>query len=202
MAGGIIKDGTGEGFSAKVDNFNRLRTFATSTTQEHHGTGIGVNFMFSTQAQARTLTLKNADDGPMLYIQNTNPNALLVITQITVGTSAGGVIATIVKNNVIGTVGANVSGSPKPPNLRFDSGVVAQATMHVWDETGTTGITGLSGGADLETNPLALGRTPENIDGGIDLGAGNSLTISLSNNTGGAAEVSVAVRAFFESTSV
>ena len=200
MAGVLIKDATGDGFAAKVDNFNRLRTFATSTTQEHHGTGIGVNFMFSNVAQADTLTLPDAtSNASILYIKNTNANALLVVTKISFSSDTAGVVARLVKNMALGTIGANTSGIPA--NLNFQSGVVAASDLEVWDEAGA-GITGLTSGETLEAYSLGLGRTVENIDGGIDIGPNNTLVLQLSNTTGGAAEVSAAVRAFYESTSI
>jgi len=197
MAGVQIKDATGVGYSAKVDNFNRLRTFATSTSQEHHGTGLGVNFMFSTPTR---LTMANGDTGTLLYVQNNNPAALLVITKIALSSSVAGVTYSLLKNQIVGTLSNNTSVTPQ--NLNFQSGVTAQATTQIWNGVGTTGIGGLTGGGVLQIHPLEA-SSPHIIDinGGIDLGSGNILGLRMTNNTGGNAVVSLSIRAFFESTS-
>lgn len=200
MAGIFIKDATGEGFSAKVDNFNRLRTFSTSTTQEHHGTGIGVNFMFSNLDQADRITVPDATtNASVLYLKNTNANALLVVSKISLSASAAGAVVRFVKNIEAGTLGANTQGTPV--NMNFQSGVVAAADLQIWDETGS-GISGLSGGTAFDASTLGAGRSLAPIDGGIDIGPNNTFTIQFSNNTGGPIEVTTSIRAFYESTSV
>ena len=194
-----IKDATGTGNGMKVDGFGRALTFSTSTAQEHHAVGLGVNFMFSSVAQAITLTLPTPQSGTMLWLRNNNAGALLVVSKITIGSDRAGVAVKYIKNSVLGTPTDNLAGTAA--NLNFQSGIVAQSTLHIWDETGA-GIGGLSGGTDIGSYTVDVGKTTDDIEGGIDLASGNSLGIHMNNSTTGTAEVSVMIRAFFESVPV
>jgi hypothetical protein len=191
-----IGDATGKGFSMKVDNFNRARVFSTSTTQEHHATGIGVAFMWSTVKQARTLTVAGATETPVFILRNNNPGSLLVIQDIYLSTDTANTSFTYVKNNVIGTIANEVEIIGD--NLRFDSGTVAQTSAYSWDEA-ATGLGGLSGGTDILSHLLPAGFNQDVLNGAMDLNSGNSLTVSVLNS--GGCEVAVTVRGFFESTS-
>ncbi len=87
---GIIKDGTGAGYVAKVDSENHLHTFAvTQTLQEWHaiqGDGYNVN--------TGNITLTNASASAVYYLKN-NEDRDIIITSLVylIDDSTGGTAA-------------------------------------------------------------------------------------------------------------
>lgn len=82
-----LKDGTGEGFFARVDAKNRAHNGVISRTESNAAVDDGRLFLFSTL----TVTLTNALITPMMYIKNEDDRDLFLDTfLITTGTSTGG----------------------------------------------------------------------------------------------------------------
>lgn len=193
----IITDGAGNGHKAEVDSFNRLRAFTTQTTQEHHATTINVSFITSVALSGlRTLTLPNAAGGAILLLKNTNPNRFMNIQKILLSSDVSGVVFTLLRNPIIGTLANNTEVIPA--NLNFGSSNPALAEANAWDEAGTLGITGLTGGLEIDSFIVKDENLILPIDGSITIPNGNALAIIAQNGTGGAAEVSASIRNFFE----
>lgn len=191
---GVIEDGTGKGFTAKVDNFNRVRTFSTNTTQEHHAATIGEAFSFTTSF----LSLPNGFTGPLMYFQNTNPTRLMDIQAIELSGDTADIQWEFRKNDTVGTLSNETQLTVV--NTNFGSGKVAQAVAYEWDEVGSTGIGGLTAGTVYKRIQAGEGGTPIQPIGATILGANDVWTLVATNATGGAANVAAYVRVFFEGT--
>jgi hypothetical protein len=131
----MIRDGTGQGYLAKVNQDNRLSTESISGTIEHHinhHAGQAYNLLFN-------VTPTGANDC-FLYVKNTFDTDM-VLEGITV--RVGGAEQIEIKAGDAGTPTGGSSATPA--NLNLGSANVASGDF----ETGNN-ITGLSGGSVIE----------------------------------------------------
>jgi hypothetical protein len=70
----FIHDGTGKGFSAKVDSSNRLRTFSVTLSEYDFVTARGRAFNVNT----RNLTPASSSETPVFYLKNDSEDAILI----------------------------------------------------------------------------------------------------------------------------
>jgi hypothetical protein len=192
----IIRDGTGDAHRAQVDMFNRLRTFTTMTTQEHHATTINVAFVTAVSLSGvDSLTLGAGFNGYILALKNNNPQRFMNIQKIVVSSDTSGVNFVVVRNPEFGTLSNN--NQVAPAQLNFGSEAPANAEGHVWDEVGS-GIGGITGGTSIGSYIVRDEVLPLPTDGSIAVNNGNILAIRAVNGSGGPVEVTAEIRNFFE----
>jgi hypothetical protein len=202
----IIESGDINPYKMVVDRFGRARVFSTSTTQEHHAATVvaeafelsTVNDVASPYAQQ---SIADSSDGIIMSVQNQNASKTMSLQKITFASDAEGLVVTLVKNAVRGTLANNTTTSAVaglPPNINFNSGNAASVNAEVWDGVGT-GITGLTGGTPLMQATLNAGTTILPIDGSYIIGSGNELSFHVANATGAARTFTASARFFFES---
>jgi hypothetical protein len=196
--GGIqIEDGVGSGRTAKVDDENKLDVKATRHSEEHQiSARDGQTFVVNTADTADTLTLATGNTYNMVYLLNDSSEKILVLGEINVTTDTDSCVFILTKNPTLGTVSAN--NVHTPINANFSSGRQADATCHTWDETGTVGVGGLSGGTKVTTCILRAGIMVISTEGSMLLGKGDSVSLRLTNGTGGNVEAAISLRFYFD----
>lgn len=196
MSDGAILSGTGNGRRAKVNRRNELDVLAFTISEEARISQLdGQSFFLPITDTADTLTLATGNTYNILYLKNTSSRNIIV-EKVLSSSDTAGCVMTWVKNPTLGTVGANNTATPQ--NLNFGSNNEAVGTFHVWDETGTSGITGLSGGTKIKTFITGVGFTIHPIDGAIIIPNGNSMLIQCTNSTGGNVEWECGVRMYYD----
>ena len=156
-----------------------------------------VAFTLSTaQGSNRTLTVKAADDGPVLYVRNESASKILVADGFTATESAAGMILVLVKNPVLGSIGANEEITPS--NRNFSSTNEADVQGQVWDEAGVVGLTGLTGGDEVATFIRSVPVGTLDLKNAVRLGRLDSAYFAYENPTGGPIEASIALRFHME----
>jgi len=192
----VIIDGAGTGVAVKVTKENKILASATSHTEEHFASLMGDTYIANTTTTANTLTTVTGNTYNLLYIENSSATRLLIVQKIAVSADTAGMVLDVFRNPVLGVVSAN--NVEIPINDNFSSGKTADGIFHSWDETGTVGIGGLTGGDNIGSNILPGATVVVPIDGSVILGQGNSLTVRATNGTGGNVEVSALVRFYYE----
>lgn len=140
----MIKDGTGNGYLAKVDDHYRLYTYTVSLSEQDDATHEGRSFNVNTGI----VTLTNAAETPMLYLKN-NETEDLHITAIAVGfgASTGGTgdpcLITMERNPTGGTIVSGATAVDVKTNRNFGSNSTLTADAY----KGATGLT-MTGGTD------------------------------------------------------
>jgi len=178
----------------------RLRTEAISESLEADASRQGEAFTIATSQSVRSLTVVAANDGPLLYIRNLSESKILVADGFTATESGPGGILYLVKNPVLGVIGANVPVIPS--NRNFSSTRDASVEAEVWDETGVVGITGLTGGEEVASflRPVPAGTL--DLKNAVRLGRLDSAYFGMQNPTGGPLEASIAFRFHMEDIEV
>ncbi len=193
----VITDGTGKAFLAAVNEQNELLVKAIRASIEHTvSSRDGEAYIAHTGTTANTLTISTGETIKMLYLENTSSTRELVIEKISASTSVGLVVLTYTRNTTLGTATAN--NAFEPVNENFASGKQAQTICHSWDESGTTGIGGITVGTKLATHVLGIGETEDDINGAIVLSRGNNIVLSIVNGTGGDIEAECKIRFYFD----
>jgi hypothetical protein len=189
------------GFLAKVDSENFLDTRAVTSTEENHvAIADGQTYFANTADTANTLTTATGNTYNLLYLENNSSTRVIVIEKIVSSYSAAGGVFIFQKNMTLGTASAN--NVHVPVNTNFSSGNVADVVCHNWDESGTTGIGGLSGGTVMKTFITAAGTVFYPIDGFVVLGQGDNIVLRYNNGTGGNVEVEAGIRFYFLDESI
>jgi hypothetical protein len=178
----------------------RLRTEAISESLEADASRNGEAFTLATSQSVRSLTLKVADVGAVLYIRNLSESKILVADGFTATESAPGTILFLVKNPVLAVIGANVPIVAS--NRNFSSTREASIEAHVWDESGVVGLTGISGGEEVASflRPVPAGTL--DLKNAVRLGRLDSAYFGYENPTAGAIEASLAFRFHMEDIEV
>lgn len=194
----MIRDGTGTGNLARVNDNNRLLTLSVIHTEEHIESLINAGAYFANSADtADTLTCPDGFDGAILCVSNNSETLDLVIQKIVVSANTGGGVVSIIRNHTVGAVTNN--NVHIPVNSNFGSQNTAPVTAYNWDETGTTGIGGISGGTKWKTYSTPLGVDHHPVDGTIILTKNTSVSINFTNNTGGPIEFECGIRFYLDS---
>jgi len=135
-----IKDGTGSGYIAKVDNRNRLHTRAVSTDEAFFSLEDGRAFNINTGV----IDLSNAVDTPCIYLKN-DETQTLVITSVAIGVAAstGGsatipVEATFIRNPTTGTI---ITSTPTDVDINSNRNFGSSGTLTADVYKGATGDT-------------------------------------------------------------
>lgn len=194
----ILVDGTGTGKRAKININNKLDVAATTHSEEHDIAVTEAQAYFANTADtADTLTLATGNTYNLLYIKNTSTTKLLIVEKIIASFDTAGIVFKFIKNHTLGTASAN--NAHEPVNVNFASNNTADCVAHNWDETGTSGIGGLTGGTTIKTFNLVAGPTFFPVDGFMVLGPNNAITLTATNNTGGNVEGECGIRFYYDS---
>ena len=96
-----IRDGTGKGFLAKVDEQNRLIVHADQNSEEHrvsHDSGRA--YIANTADTVNTLTLATGNTYNILYLENSDSDRILNIHDIRVATDTAGAVIIVRRNPI------------------------------------------------------------------------------------------------------
>ena len=193
-----IEDGTGTGNLAKVDSEKRLIVHADTNSEEHNiSHQFAKSYVMNSADTASTLTLATGNTYNFMYLENGSADNLVNIQDIRITTDTAGIVALIVRNSTLGTVTDN--NATTPGNLNFGSSNAASGTFHNWDETGTSGIGGLTLGTVLESHILGVGSTVFLYNAALVIDNSSNVVLRLVNGTGGNVEAAATVRFYYES---
>jgi len=134
----IIEDGKGQGYSASVNEENRMTTQSVAVSNEHH-----VNHKHGLCYNANFAVNPDGADDCIFYIKNQD-ELDLVIKGIWIQTSAAEEIYTKIGDlgTAIKTNGADIT----PVNLNAGSGKTADVLCYSNTADGAVDITGIDGG--------------------------------------------------------
>ena len=141
----IIRDGSGSGVSAKVDNDLRLHTRSVTETEEVHVNEEGDAYNVNTGI----ITLTNDDETPVLYLKN-NETKDLIISAIAVGfgstngTANNPATVTVVRNPTVGTI---ITSTPTDVDINSNRNYGSPNVLVADAYKGATGDT-MTDGAD------------------------------------------------------
>ena len=193
----MLLDGSGRGFTAKVDGENRLETHATVQTEENYvGVHKAQNYFVNTTDTAPLLTSANGNTYNLLFLRNLSATKLLLVEKVFYTTDVALGIVTLVKNMTVGAI--TNANTHVPVNLNFSSGNAADVLCHSWDEVGTAGVTGLTAGTILNVYVPIIGIMILPIASSIILGQNDSLTLRFQNDIGAATEMGCGFRFYFD----
>jgi hypothetical protein len=166
----LIEDGTGSGYSASVDDENRLKVAATMQTLHAHVSEI------EAESYIWTATQTLGADKCLIWLRNNNTTTNLIIQKIIVSPAATCQFEIWVGSNVTTEAGSAVTGK----NLNLQSGKVALATC-THTETGAD-----AGGSMtlLGTAWAGAGVNAVPLDGTLVLGYLDEVAINLITNVG------------------
>ena len=174
-----IKDGTGNGFRAEVDNKNRLRTLSVAQSGGISAALVGDLYNINTE----TVSLTTANPSSILYIKNTNLSPWVVDRVFyNAGISSGGsgdFLAEVIANPTTGTL-ISAGTAITPHNLNFGS----SKSLTAITLKGAEGSTTTDGTVRVSTIiPASGSRVLIGFDA-IILEAGSSLAIKITPQTG------------------
>lgn len=181
---------------ARVDNQGRLRVQSIQESLEADASRSGEAFTLATAQSVRSLTIKAADDGPVIYVRNESASKIMVVDGFTATEAGAGLILYLVKNPELAVIGANVE--IEPSNRNFSSTNEADVEGQVWDEAGVLGLTGLSGGEEVASFMRAVPAGTLDLKNAVRLGRLDSAYLAYENPTGGSIEASIALRFHME----
>jgi len=141
----IIKDGTGQGKAAKVDNKHRLATKTVSQSELISATQSGNAYTLSTGL----INLTSGDESAVLYLKS-NENSDLVVAKILTQVGLSNATGDIIRRDIIAPTTGTLITDATPAlvaNLNTGSSNSLDATVYVGAEGKTVGggvFTGLS----------------------------------------------------------
>lgn len=193
----IIRDGGGTARAATVNSRGELEVGAVGVSEEHFVSKVkGQAYVAHIADTANTLTLATGNTYNLLYLENSSAISTLVVQKIIISVDVKDSVLLLQQNMTLASVAAN--NVHVPVNTNFGSGKAADGVFHNWDETGTTGITTLTGGTLIESQILPVGITILQIDGFMVLPQGNNLVVRILDGTGNSIEVTCAVRFYYD----
>lgn len=174
----ILRDGTGSGSLAKVNQNNRLYTTSITIDENLQATKSGNSYNINTGV----ITLTNTTDTPIMYLKN-NETASLHIYAIAVGfgpsTGGSGVNKiTVVRNPTAGTIVSGATDVDINSNRNYGS----PNTLTVDAYKGATGLTMTDGDDHLLLFQGASGRLFATIDELLPVGS--SIGVKITAPTG------------------
>ena len=140
--GFTIEDGTGNGYTAKVNSENQLTTLAITQSIEHH-----VNKQEGSAYHALFAVNPDGADDCIFYLKNTDEK-IIIIEGVTWQTSAAEEV--YYKIGETGTAVKTSGSDITPANLNAGSGKLASVLCYSNVSDGAVDITGLSGGSVVE----------------------------------------------------
>ena len=186
MAGGIIKDGTGSGDTAKVDTTNRLNTRTVVSCTIHEAAEAGDAVFVSSGA----ITLTSANQSAILWYQNDECRDVLV-TEVffSVGSSTGGTgsVSFAFRKNATGL--SSCVGDALFTNPNFGSSTEVAATSERGAEAAT-----VTGGCATAAFFIALDGTTT-LPATLVIPKGKSISVQVTPPAGNSSVVvAVALR--------
>jgi len=174
----IIKDGTGNGFSAEVDEDKDLHTKATTETRALDRTHSGKSYNINTG----TIALTSSTASGVLYFKN-NESSNFIVEAIAVGVGSAGTTTemstiTLIRNPTTGTLISGASAVSMNQNRNFANPASLSDSLSY---KGAEGNTVTDGDAIAQFFQGAGGRLFAGI--GFELQKGNSLAITIDTNT-------------------
>ena len=175
----MIRDGSGNGYLAKVNTLQRLYVDAISTDEQNDATERGDSYNINTGV----ITLTNTADTPVLYLKNNQDQDFHIRSiAVGVGPTTGGassyIKVTIVKNPTTGTIVSNATSADINSNRSFSS--AKTATIDVYK--GATGNTMTDGTDQAIIFAYANARLFATID--EFLAKGNSIGVKIQAPSG------------------
>lgn len=154
-----IQDGTGKGYLVKVDESNRLRTYATSVTESHF---VSHDYERAYSISTENQTFNSTNEHPILYLRNNNPNLTIILSSVIYSYNGGDtnhdrtMVKRVYRN--VDAPTANFS-SLAPQNLNFGSLRSAVVDSYMWDDSASDGMTiDTSGINNLSTSTVPKGN--------------------------------------------
>ena len=177
----IILDGTGSGFTSKVNKNNRFYVDAVQRARTEEASIEGDSYNINTGV----INLTSANKSAVLYIKNNEETKRLVITSLfyLIGNSTGGsgdVLITVLRNPTAGTIVSNATTVEMNANRNFSSSRTLVADVY----KGAEGSTHTDGDKAIES---IFNQAPTRAVlsvGHIILGRGSSLGIDITPATG------------------
>lgn len=190
----IIYDGSGKGYSAKVDKFNRLHTTSTIVSEiEYVSLTAGDSYSITTP----NYTFNSTNEHPWLWIKNNEPNLTMFFDSIIYSYNGG-------DTNHNRTLTKRIYRNPPEPtdnyevlnsnNLNFGSARVANIVAYSWDSTSSDGMEiDLTNTRNTLTSIVQAGTPVLSDVEGMILPFGTSVLISFEPEEIGNASISVKV---------
>jgi hypothetical protein len=178
----IIKDGTGKGNTAKVDNNNQLHTFSVTESEQRQASQIGNEYNINTGTIAYTGT----GDSSMIYFKN-DEDTDFVVTAVAVGlgtrsaTVTDSANVTIIRNPTGGDLISDATAVSINSNTNFGSSNALSSTTLIYK------------GKDGGTIRLYASLN-------IELPKGSSVAVKIDLNTSGGANAYCALIGYLKST--
>jgi hypothetical protein len=191
----IIKDGTGKGNTAKVDNNNQLHTFSVTESEQKQAAELGNEYNLNTG----TIALTGTSESSLIYFKNDEENDF-IITAVAVGlgtrsaTVTDAANVTIIRNPDAGDIISDASVVAMKSNTNFGSSKTLSATTLVYK--GKDGGT-ISGGTDHALLYMTDGRLYASLN--IEIPKGSSVGMKIDLNTSGGANVYAAFIGYLKS---
>tara|TARA_R110000764_G_scaffold229018_1_gene319759 strand:- start:1 stop:606 length:606 start_codon:yes stop_codon:yes gene_type:complete len=146
MSSLAVKDGTGEGYSARVDSGHNLHTFSRVISEKKQATEDGESYNINTGI----ITLTNAVDTPLLYLKNNESKDFHIdLIVFYMGTSTGGTATlgaqyTVIRNPTTGTI---ITSTPTDAPMESNANFGSNNTVTIDAYIGATGDT-MTDGSD------------------------------------------------------
>ena len=179
----IIKDGTGKGNTAKVDNNNQLHTFSVTETEQRQASQLGNEYNINTGTIAYTGT----GESSMIYFKN-DESTDFIITAIAVGlgtrsaTVTDAANITIIRNPTGGDIISDATAVSINSNTNFgSSNSLSSTTLAYKGKDGGT----ITGGTDHALLYMTDGRLYATLN--VELPKGSSIAVKIDLNTSGGA---------------
>lgn len=195
----ILNDGTGTGFTAKIDSDNRLHTNTVAREEVEQGVLLGNAYNINTGA----VVITNAGiDNAIWYLKNDSSNDLILYEiLIILGEPTGGVgdgTLKVIRNPTGGTIISTATPVEANVNRNFGSSNVLDVTTY----KGATAST-ITGGDILGTTNRSTSSVINFTSTPFVLKAGNTIGISWSAATGNTSQnVRIATTAFVRTNEI
>lgn len=175
-----LQDGTGKGYTQKVDSDNRAWVNSVSTQSEENASRSGLSYNINTGI----ITLTNATKTPVLYVRNNEEYDLIISAFIfQTGASTGGsgnILVDLIRNPTTGTIVSNATAVEMNVNRNFGSTRAFSANVY----KGATGSTMTDGSKFIESIlPTATQRVVISV-GAIVIPKGSSIGLNITPPAG------------------
>lgn len=174
-----VEDGTGKGFSAKVNEFGQLATKSVISTLENFGATKGYTFNVNTG----NINLTTANASALLYLKNNGEDDLYVSTiGYLLGNSTGGtgdIFAEVLRNPTTGTIVDGATNADVIANKNFGSSRPLNADVF----KGAEGNTFTDGDIAYTSLLNSAGKQYAIATGSVVLPRGSSIGVRLTPQT-------------------
>lgn len=180
-----IKDGSGRGYLAKISSKNRIFTDGIQEPLSAELSRRGLLFGCGSGGVTLDAAMSFA---PILWLKNNDPDYNFHIQKLIFGWNGGSTnhnrtVLSFIRYQATVPTGAHTSATPAIENISKSGTTEAvtdgNAVAYKWDGTGTSGMTGGTGGYLQIPNRLAQGNTSIQIDGEIILGQGDTMQMEV-----------------------